>query len=248
MTVGRRIRAEAVAEWRSFVRQRTAVFFTFLFPIILIVIFGALVRTDPTDGGLFAEPAGYYLPGYLAVVVLFTPLSRVSSTVARHREGNRFEKLATTPLTRWEWLAAHTVINAIVVTVACLLVVVLIALLTDAYLSAGPVVLAHIVVGVVLFCGMGALLGRLADSRDGAIAAANTIALPMLFLSETFIPQSLLPGWLIPLLQLLPLTYFSRGVRAASFSNEPWVGSFLILSVLAATFFLAGAYAIPRTE
>ena len=63
-----RIRTEAVAAARSFTRRRTAVFFTFFFPVILVVIFGALVRTQPTGGGLFAEPAGYYIPGYLAVV------------------------------------------------------------------------------------------------------------------------------------------------------------------------------------
>jgi len=79
--------------------------FTFFFPVILVVIFGALVQTQPTGGGLFAEPAGYYIPGYLAVVVLFTPLSRVGSEIARHRDGGRFEKLATTPLSRVEWLA-----------------------------------------------------------------------------------------------------------------------------------------------
>ena len=95
MSATRRVRASVRAGWRSFLRRRTAVFFTFFFPLIIVVIFGALVRTEPT-GGLFAEDPGYYVPGYLAVVVLFTPLSRVGSEVARHREGNRFEKLATT--------------------------------------------------------------------------------------------------------------------------------------------------------
>ncbi|OYR82811.1 ABC transporter permease, partial [Halorubrum ezzemoulense] len=72
-----RIRTEAVAAARSFTRRRTAVFFTFFFPVILVVIFGALVRTQPTGGGLFAEPAGYHIPAYPAVVVPFPPLSRV---------------------------------------------------------------------------------------------------------------------------------------------------------------------------
>lgn len=92
-----RIEAEAGAAWRSFVRRRTAVFFIFGFPLILVVIFGAVVQTNPTGGGVFGHPAGFYVPGYLAIVVLFTPLSRIGSAIARHRDGNRFEKLATTP-------------------------------------------------------------------------------------------------------------------------------------------------------
>ena len=68
MTATGRVGAEFTAAWRSFLRRRTAVFFTFFFPVLLILIFGVLVQTQPTGGGLFTEPAGYYVPGYLAVV------------------------------------------------------------------------------------------------------------------------------------------------------------------------------------
>ena len=85
MTATGRVGAATSAAWRSFLRRRTAVFFTFFFPVILILIFGVLVGTRPTGGGLFTEPPAYYVPGYLAVVVRVTPLSRVGSTVARHR-------------------------------------------------------------------------------------------------------------------------------------------------------------------
>ena len=113
MTRSGRVAASVRAGWHSFLRRRTAVFFTFFFPLLIVVIFGVLVQTQPTgDGGLFTEPAVYYVPGYLAVVVLFTPLSRVGSEVARHRDGNRFEKLATTPLSPAEWLLAETLVNA----------------------------------------------------------------------------------------------------------------------------------------
>jgi len=116
-----RILATTRAGWHSFLRRRTAVFFTFFFPAIIVVIFGALVQTQPTAGGLFTEPPEWYIAGYLAVVVLFTPLSRVGSEVARHREGGQFEKLATTPLRRWEWLLAQTLVNTAIIGLASLL-------------------------------------------------------------------------------------------------------------------------------
>jgi len=242
-----RVRAEFGASWHSFLRRRTAVFFTFFFPALLIVIFGALVRTDPGGGGLFTEPAEYYVPGYVAVVVLFTPLSRLSSTVARHREGNRFEKLATTPLSRAEWLAAHTLVNVVIIGIASLLVLVLVAVLTGATLPLSPLLVPFVVAGVVLFCGVGAVLGAVTDSQDGAIAASNTVGLPLLFLSDTFVPPSLLPGWFAPLQDLSPLTYFARGVRALSTGGDP-LGHLLVLSALAVVGFVVGAYAVPRTD
>ena len=264
MTAIGRVRAEFGAGWRSFVRRRTAVFFTFFFPVLLIVIFGALVETDPTGGGLFAEPAGYYVPGYLAVVVLFTPLSRVGSTVARHREGNRFEKLATTPLTRAEWLAAHTLVNVVLVGVASAIVLALTVLLTGADLALGPfrlVALAMFVASAVaLFCGLGAVIGSLAGSQDGVIAASNAIALPLLFLSNTFVTLEMLPRWFWPVRNFSPLTYFATGVRNLTYWDQSpiplspvivhnyWVTHLAVLSVLAVLFFAAGAYALPRTD
>ncbi len=250
MSVPGRIRAAFGAEWRSFARRRTAVFFTFLFPVILVLIFGALVRTDPTGGGLFTEPAGWYVPGYLATVVLFTPLSRLGSEVARSRSGNRFEKLATTPLTRTEWLLAQTLVNVVVVVIAGLLVLGLVVALTGARIAPSPLLVPFVVVGVALFCGVGAVLGRIADSQDGAVAASNSLALPLLFLSETFVPLDLLPAWFRPLIDLSPLTYFARGVRAATFSGEASVAlaNLGILVALAVVAFAVGAYAIPLTD
>jgi ABC-2 type transport system permease protein len=256
-----RLQSAFLAAWRSFLRRRVAVFFTFFFPAIIILIFGALIQTGSGGEGLFARPAGYYVPGYLAVVVIQTPLSRVGSEVARHREGNRFEKLATTPLTRAEWLLAQTLVNVALVGIAAVLVLALVLLTTDAgaTFALDPLLLVTVPAGTVLFCGLGALLGRLADSQDGAITAANAVGLPLLLLSETFVPPSLLPDWFVPLLSLSPLTYFSRATRAAAyqapidngFVAAPFgdaTGPLVVLLGLAVAFFAAGALAIPTTD
>ncbi len=263
MTGAARVRSEFVAAWHSFLRRRTAVFFTFFFPVIIVLIFGALVQTQPTGGGLFAEPAGYYVPGYLAVVVLFTPLSRVGSTVARHREGNRFEKLATTPLSRAEWLLARTLVNVVIIGLVALVLLALTVVATGVSLPLAPrtlLVVPYVALGVTVFCGLGAVLGRAADSQDGVVAASNAVALPLLFLSETFVTPSLLPGWFEPLVNLSPLTYFARGVRALTYGggDGDWTTAVLpfgaaasdlvVLAVLAAAFFAAGAFAVPRTD
>ncbi|WP_416839192.1 ABC transporter permease [Haloferax sp. DFSO52] len=246
-----RVRSEFVASWHSFLRRRTAVFFTFFFPAIIVVIFGALVQTQPTGGGLFAEPKEYYIAGYLAVVVLFTPLSRVGSTIARHRDGNRFEKLATTPLTRSEWLLAHSLVNVVIIGLAALLLLGLSVLVTGASVPLSLATLAlvpFIALGVTLFCGLGAIIGSVAGSQDGVIAASNAIALPLLFLSDTFVTPALLPAWFQPALNLSPLTYFARGVRALTYSGGEWVGNLVILAALAVAFFVVGTVAIPQTD
>jgi ABC-2 type transport system permease protein len=262
MTRVRRIATTTRAGWHSFLRRRTAVFFTFFFPAILVVFFGILVGTQPTDGGLFSEPAGWYVAGYIGVVVLFTPLSRVGSEVARHREGSQFEKLATTPLRRWEWLLAQTLVYTVVIGLATLLLVGLLFAGTSLSVPVSGellLVIPFVIVGVALFCAIGAILGSLVDSQDGVIAASNGLALPLLFLSETFIPADMLPSWLP--LELSPLTYFSRGVRSVTHEPVAAGGAFFdwwppssplanlaILAALALGTFILAAALLPQTD
>lgn len=262
MSRSRRILSATRAGWHSFLRRRTAVFFTFFFPAIILVIFGILVETQATNGGLFAEPPGWYIAGYLAVIVLFTPLSRVGSEVARHREGGQFEKLATTPLRRWEWLVAQTLVNTVVIGLAALLLLGLMLAGTGAELALSPetvLVIPFVFVGVALFCAVGAMLGSLADSQDGVIAASNGLAVPLLFLSEAFVSRDLLPGWLP--LELSPMTYLSRGLRVVTYEGGtegvvvpsvwPFPDAYAYLLVLvgfAIVGFAVAARLLPQTD
>ncbi len=258
----RRIIATTRAGWHSFLRRRTAVFFTFFFPAIIVIIFGALVETQPTDGGLFTEPAGWYIAGYLAVVVLFTPLSRVGSEVARHRSGGQFEKLATTPLRRWEWLLAQTLVNTVIIGLASILLLGLLFATTGATLVYSVellLVVPFVGIGVALFCAVGAILGSIVDSEDGVIAASNGVAIPLLFLSEAFVPREMLPGWLP--LELSPLTYFARGVRSVTHTHaadgalviaqfpepNPYL-DLLVLTGFALVAFVVAAFLLPQTD
>lgn len=251
-----RVRAEAVASFKTFVRRRTAVFFTFVFPVLLVLIFAGLVGSGATGSGLFAESTEYYVPAYLATVVLFTPLSRVGSEVARYAEDNRFEKLATTPLTRFEWLAAQTLVNVALILVAATVILVALVLLGTTVVPS-PWIFPFVVAGSVVFCGLGAVIGRVADSQDGAISMANGIALPVLFLSETFIPTAIFPDWFQTVPLFSPLTYFTRGVRTATAvptgSTGPLSGLgvevyFALTATFALVAFVVGGWALSWTE
>lgn len=246
MTSVNRILAATRAGTHSFLRRRTAMFFTFGFPLILVGIFGVVVQTNPTGGGLFGNPVGYYVPAYLAVVVIFTPLSRVGSTIARYRDQNRFEKLATTPLGKTEWLLAEAIVNVGIILVSSALLLIFLFIFTDATIELSPLLVPFIVGGVVVFVGVGALIGRIATSQDGVIAASNAVALPLVFLSDTFVSPTMLPGWAQVVIELSPLTYFARGVRNVTYLQEPAGIELLVLLGLAVGFFVLGALAVPQ--
>lgn len=71
-----------------------------------------------------------------------------------------------------------------------------------------PLVLA----GTLAFLAIGLLAGALAKSIETASAIANLIVIPMAFLSGSFFPLSLAPGWLQRLAEILPLRHLNVGM------------------------------------
>ena len=122
---------------------------------------------------------------------------------------------------------------------------VLVAVLTDARFVPSPLLGPFVALGTAAFVGAGSLIGRLSDSQDGAIAASNAVGLPLLFLSETFVPPALLPAWFRPATALSPLTYFARGTREAVTGGTAWGPDLAVLVALGALGLAIGAWAVP---
>ena len=59
------------------------------------------------------------------------------------------------------------------------------------------------------------ILTRFVKEAQSAAAAANAISFPMMFLSGSFFPIELMPGFLQTLARMLPLYYVNEGLRAS---------------------------------
>jgi ABC-2 type transport system permease protein len=72
-----------------------------------------------------------------------------------------------------------------------------------------------IVLEVFAFGGIGMILTRVANEAESATAAANFIMFPMMFLSGSFFPLEMMPGFLQTIARILPLYYVNEGLRAS---------------------------------
>lgn len=241
-----RLGAEATAESRSFLRHRTALFFTFVFPILIVTAYVAAIRSG--DGSFLGADAAFFLPGFLALVFVFTPLSRVDGSVPRDLEAGRLEKLATTPLRPVEWLAARAVVTGLLATIPAIIVLLLAVAATPATAVLSLWIVALCGALVVMFAGVGAIIGRIADSEDGAIALGNAVGFPIVFFSETLVPPEVVPSSLRPALELSPVTHFARAGRAALAGTTPSVTSVVIVGVVAAAAFVLGVWLLPTVR
>jgi ABC-2 type transport system permease protein len=184
----------------------------------------------------------FFVPGIIAMSVMTSSLSGAVNMNAELRQKGVIRKLSTTPITHSDWVLSnilYQVILAIISATAILLVsyaVFSVSLRIDAWLP------AFIVLEVFAFAGIGMILTRVAKEAESAMAAANAIMYPMMFLSGSFFPLEMMPGFLQKIARILPLYYGNEGLRAAMVftDNMTALRCSGIIGVFAAVVFVVG--------
>jgi ABC-2 type transport system permease protein len=157
----------------------------------------------------------FFVPGIIAMSVMTASLSGAVHVNAELRQKGVIRKLSTTPITRTDWILSNILyqfILAVISTTAMLLVsyaVFNVSLQLNAWL------LVFILLDVFAFAGIGMMLTRVAKDAESATAAANAIMFPMMFLSGSFFPLEMMPGFLQTFARTLPLYYVNEGLRAS---------------------------------
>jgi len=192
----------------------------------------------------------FFVPGIIAMSVMTLSLFGTVNLNTELRQKGVIRKLSTTPITRTDWILSNILyqfILAVISTMAMLLVsyaVFRINLHIDAWLP------LFIVLDVFAFVGIGMILTRFAKEAESAAAAANAISFPMMFLSGSFFPLEMMPGFMQTVARILPLYYVNEGLRASMVFNDHMAALryAAIIGVFAAVVFILGIIATNWEE
>ena len=116
---------------RSFARERDAVVFGFLYPILMLALF-ATVFGGEQEGGAGAEVdfAQYFLPGMIATGIMLSSFQTLAIAIAVERDDGSLKRLRATPLPASAYFLGKVAQVLVVTTVQT---AVLIAMATLAY-------------------------------------------------------------------------------------------------------------------
>jgi ABC-2 type transport system permease protein len=184
----------------------------------------------------------FFVPGIIAMTVMTASLFGAVNVNAELRQKGVIKKLSTTPITHTDWILSNVLyqfILSVIATIAILLVsygVFNVSLQMNVWL---PV---FVVLDVFAFVGIGMILTRVAKEAESAAAAANAIMFPMMFLSGTFFPVEMMPGFLQKFSRILPLYYVNEGLRASMIFVDNMIAlrCSVIIGVFAAVVFVLG--------
>jgi ABC-2 type transport system permease protein len=184
-----------------------------------------------------------FLPGIIGFTVLTTPMFGMTSICAEYRSRRYFKLLATTKLSKAEWLAAKVFFYVLLLflSVAIMMVVGVVVFGMQATLT--PVAILLIVAGTFEFTSLGMVLGIFVRDPGTGEAIANAIGFPMMFLAGSFFPIDAMPPFLQTIARGLPLTYINEGLRATMvFGSDGTALAYLLITLgFAVVFFVVGA-------
>jgi len=208
------LRAQQLLFWRN----REAAFFSFLFPILLLVLIGSVYGDEAIEG---VSAPTYLLIGLLGYGVSANAFAGLAITLVVRREAGLLKRVRGTPLGPGLYLAA--VIASTVVVIALQVVA---QLLLGVYMLGAdwpqrpaPFVFA-ILVGAAAFAALGIAVTTVVRTAEGSSAVVNAIYLPMAFISGVFFSTEEMPAFLQAISEVLPLTYFLDLIRATFIPGE----------------------------
>ncbi len=180
-------------------RRGESVLLTFLIPVMVLVFF-SLVDVLPTGA---EDPVDFLLPGVLALSVLSTAMTGLAIATGFERSTGVLRRLALTPLSRRDLLAAKL---GAVLLIEALQVILLLGV--GAALGWRPtgglvVALAGMVLATIGYAGIGLLMAGTLPALT-TLAVANLVYVVLLFLGGVVVPIDDMPAALQVVSRALP--------------------------------------------
>jgi ABC-2 type transport system permease protein len=197
-------------EQLSFWRNPQSAFFTFLFPVVIIAIFGALFggsRSSFFDG---LTPLQYYVPTIAAVSVLGACYSQLAIVLSIRRQNGILKRVRATPLPAWTYFLG-LLVHCIVVSAVDVVLITGVGRLYGVPLPTHWLAIAvTLVLGAASFCALGVAVASLIRNAEAAPAVVQLILFPLVFISGTYLPIN--SGLLSQIAGALPVRPFNQAL------------------------------------
>lgn len=239
---GSRIRYEVT----TYFRRGDSLFFTFLFPVVMLTIFSvafseASFGTD--DDGHTVSAARYYLPAMLAAGLLLSGLQNLAIDIAQEKSDGTLKRFAGTPLPVGSYFIGKIGMVLVTGLAQALLLLVVARVVFQVPLPTeiekwGTFAWVFLL-GVTTSAVLGIALSSIPRSGKSATAVIIPITLVLQFISGVYLQFTSLPEWLQNVASVFPLKWLAQGTRSvflpSNFESLEQGSSWNLTGVLIAT-------------
>ena len=228
-------------ERKLFLRNRQNLFLTFAFPVLMMLIFGA-VFGDQSWGGV--SSVNFLLPGIISMSLMMACMNNNAVKIVDERERGIYRRLFLTPLSRSTMLMGSIVIRYFIALAGTLLVIAAGKLVYGAEIGGNRFLfLLVLTVGALTFIVLGFFLTTFAKTTNSMMTLGMVVLFAFMFLGGCFWPADQLPESILPLCRALPSFHLNTAFRMVSIQDARFIDVISELPVvfawLAASSFLA---------
>lgn len=232
---------------KTFWRNPASAFFTFVFPLLFLVIFTTLLGNDEVPiGASRIRLSTYYVASMAAFGLISACYTNVAISMIFARENGVLKRTRGTPLPAWSYLAARVAHASFVGFLLVGITVVFGVLAYDASFPTGPDLVRFVItllVGAGCFAAIGLAITGLVPNADAGPPIVNAIMLPLLFLSGVFIATGNdTPAWVDWSGKIFPVKHLVDALRDSflglpsfSWTDIAVMGIWLLAGVLVAS-------------
>jgi ABC-2 type transport system permease protein len=189
------------------VRNGSVLFWNFAFPVLLMLIYGAVM----------SQYMDYMTPGVIVLNALSFGLVTSSTMMLEMREKSILRRLQATPLPSGQLIGSYLLVNILIGILQSTLILLVGVLLYRIPVSALGIVLAYpvILASLLAFMAMGGVISGVAAKSGAATAIGMTVYFLLMFISDMIFPLDMLPAWLQAIVLYLPAYPAAQLVRSA---------------------------------
>jgi ABC-2 type transport system permease protein len=237
----------ASTEIKLNLREPAMLFWALAFPSLWMGLFGYIFKEPmPGFGYEGLNYANFLLPGGISLVILASAFIGMSTTLTTYRETGVLKRLRVTPLKTSALALSFTLSQLIFIAIGILVLFAIGKIFFNVQvLGSCAALIGMIVLGIITFLALGSAIGSVARSPRAANVISMLIFMPMIFLSDMFLPISMYPSGLQPICRALPLTPLNTVLRDIVYRvplDELWqlgilVGWLVVGSIITVRFF-----------
>ena len=155
----------------------------------------------------------YLVPGILAMALMQLGIFAAMPLVVE-RENRVLKRLGATPLRRSTMILSTVIFRLMIAVGQAALIIIVARLVFDVPMMGSWLFLAGIVIlGTLTFLAMGYMMSAFAKTQETAMPMLMVVQFPMMFLSGIFFPIEMMPGFMRPIMDAMPLTYLGDSLR-----------------------------------
>lgn len=207
-----------ITELRMYFREKDQVFFSFLFPLLLLALFTTVFgpQFEGEPGGLTA--GRFFLPGMVAAGILLTSFQTMALTVATERDDGSLRRLRATPTPAVSYFLGKVGLVLVTSLLQMILLLVIARLAFGVELPTDTASWATFAwvftLGVFGGTVLGVAYSSLATSARSAGAMVIGPVLVLQFISGVYFAFRDIPTWLQQVASVFPLKWVAQGMRS----------------------------------